>query len=408
MTHTEHVLPNGLRIVHHPTEFPVGHCALLINTGSRDEKEDEHGMAHFIEHNLFKGTKKRKTYHILSRLDDVGGDLNAYTTKEETIIHASFLKEHFSRALELIADILINSTFPVKELQKEKDVIRDEIHSYLDSPSEYIFDEFENQIFKNHPMGRSILGTEKSLDKFNRKMVLNFINTNFNPEQMVLSISGPISWKRLLKLIESHFSEIPYKGKNNGRKTLSPYNPKKIESQKETYQTHAIVGNRAYDLHHDYFTAMVLVNNLLGGSGMNNRLSLNIREKYGFAYNIESFYSPYTDTGIFGIYLGTDKGTIDRSLELVHKELKKLRETKLGTIQLSKAKKQLIGQIALAQENNLALAIALGKSLLNYNRIDTIEDVYEKIERITTEQVLEVSNTVFEPAQLSSLIYKAR
>lgn len=408
MKHIEHVLPNGLRIVFHPSESQVGHCAILLNTGSRQERENEQGMAHFIEHNLFKGTKKRKTYHILSRLDDVGGELNAYTTKEETVIHASFLRTDFNRALELVADILINSTFPVKELNKEKDVIRDEIHSYIDSPSEHIFDEFENQIFAGHAMGHSILGTEESLDTFNRKMVLDFIHRNFHPEKMVLSVSGKIGWSRLFKMVEKYFSEINYNGTKNHVEPISAYHPKTVEEQKETYQTHAIIGNRAYDYNHPDFTAMVLLNNLLGGPGMNNRLSLNIREKYGFAYNIESFYSPYSDTGIFGIYLGTHKGTIKRSIELVLKELKKLRNQNLGSVQLSKAKKQLIGQIALNQENNLALTLALGKSFLNYNRIDTLEDVYKKIESVTATQIRDISNHIFNPNQLSQLIYKAR
>ena len=408
MTHIEHVLPNGLRIVFHPSDSPVGHCALLLNTGSRHEEDDEHGMAHFIEHNLFKGTKKRKTYHILSRLDDVGGELNAYTTKEETVIHASFLRTHFNRALELVADILLNSTFPVKELKKEKDVIRDEIHSYIDSPSEHIFDEFENQIFAGHAMGHSILGTEKSLDSFNRKMVIGFIERNFHPEKMVLSVSGKIGWNRLLKMIETYFSEIKYNGTKNHVIPVSQYQAKTVEEQKDTYQTHAIIGNRAYDYNHPDFTAMILLNNLLGGPGMNNRLSLNIREKYGFAYNIESWYAPYSDTDIFGIYLGTHKGTISKSIALVLKELKKLRDQKLGSIQLGKAKKQLVGQIALSQENNLALTLALGKSFLNYNRIDTLEDVYKKIEAITAEQVQDISNHIFNPDQLSQLIYKAR
>lgn len=408
MKHIEHVLPNGLRVVFHPSQSAVGHCALLLNTGSRNEEDDEHGMAHFIEHNFFKGTKKRKTFHILSRLDDVGGELNAYTTKEETVIHASFLKTHFSRALELVADILLNSTFPEKELKKEKDVIRDEIHSYIDSPSEHIFDEFENQIFANHPMGHSILGTEESLDSFNRGKLITFIQRNFHPEKMVLAVSGKIGWPRLLTLIEQYFSSIYYNGIKNRITPISAYKASHIQEQKDTYQTHAIIGNRAFNYHHANFTAMVLLNNLLGGPGMNNRLSLNIREKYGFAYNIESWYAPYSDTGIFGIYLGTHKGTIDKSMALVLKELKKLRENKLGSIQLSKAKKQLIGQIALSQENNLAMTLALGKSYLNYNRIDTLNDVYKKVEAISADQLRDISNQVFNPNLLSQLIYKAR
>jgi len=408
MTHLEHTLLNGLRIVFQPTKTIIGHCALLINTGSRDEEAHEHGMAHFIEHNLFKGTKRRKAYHILSRLDDVGGELNAYTTKEETVIHTSFLVEHYDRALELIADILLNSTFPEKELKKEKDVIRDEIHSYLDNPSESIFDDFENAVFAGHPMGKSILGTEESLESFTREMVQDFISKNYNPHKMVLCVSGPVAWTKLNKMIDKYFSNITFNGKANGRIHPADYHVQKTEEQKELMQTHAIIGNRAVDLHSEQFIPMVLLNNLLGGPGMNSRLNLNIREKYGFAYNLESFYSPYTDTGVFGVYLGTHKDDIEKSLNLVKKELRLLCDKKLGVVQLNKAQKQLIGQVALSQENNLSLIIALGKSLLNYNRIDTIEDVYARISQISAEDVLEIANTVFDPKQLSTLLYKAR
>ncbi len=408
MSHLLHQLPNGLRIVFQPAQSSVGHVALLINTGSRDELENEQGMAHFIEHNLFKGTKKRKAYHILSRLDDVGGDLNAYTTKEETIIHASFLQNYLDRSVELIADILINSTFPEKELKKEKDVIRDEIDSYADSPSEQIFDDFENVVFANHPMGRSILGTPESLDLFTRQMVLTFIARNYHPERMVLSFSGNFTWKTVLRLAHKYFAHLPFTGTLQRRMPLTPYQPTLLEEQKEILQTHAIIGNRAYSMHDDAFMGMILLNNLLGGPGMNSRLNLNIREKYGFAYNIESFYSAYTDCGIFGIYIGTHKGTIDRSLNLIKKEMQILCTKKLGHLQLHKAQKQLMGQVALSQENNLSQALALGRSLMHYNRIDTIEDVYKKIAQTNASTLLSIANAIFAPNDQSLLIFKAR
>ena len=408
MTHIVHTLANGLRIVFQPAKTVVGHVALMINAGSRDEGMAEQGMAHFIEHNLFKGTQKRKAYHILSRLDDVGGELNAYTTKEETVIHASFLNMHLDRALELVADILIHSTFPEKELKKEKDVIRDEIHAYSDSPSEQIFDDFENLIFANHPMGRSILGTEESLDRFNREMILDFIAKNYHPEQIVLSICGEYAWKKVERYAAKYFAELPFSSTFTERLAITPYTTQTVSEQKEIVQTHAVLGNRAYSLHHDSFTTLFLLNNLLGGPGMNSRLNLNIRERYGFAYNIESFYTPYTDTGVFGIYIGTHKDTIDRSLTLIHRELKVLRDKALSPTQLHKAQKQLLGQIALSQENNLALAIALGRSLLCYNRIDTIEDVYARINAITANEALAVANEIFTPEAQTLLIFKAK
>jgi predicted Zn-dependent peptidase len=408
MTHAVHTLANGLRIVFQPAKSVVGHVALLINAGSRDETLPEQGMAHFIEHNLFKGTQKRKAYHILSRLDDVGGELNAYTTKEETVIHASFLNMHLDRAAELVADILIRSTFPEKELKKEKDVIRDEIHAYSDSPSEQIFDDFENLIFANHPMGRSILGTEESLDSFNRQMILDFIARNYHTEQMVLTICGDYTWKTIERYTAKYFSELPFTSTLADRAPLTAYAAQTVTEQKEILQTHAVLGNRAYSLHHESFTTLFLLNNLLGGPGMNSRLNLNIRERYGFAYNIESFYTPYTDTGVFGIYIGTHKNTIDRSMTLIHRELKMLRDKVLSPTQLHKAQKQLLGQIALSQENNLSLAIALGRSLLCYNRIDTIEDVYARISAITAAEALAVANEIFAPEEQTLLIFKAK
>lgn len=407
-THAEFELPNGLRTVFQYLDSPVAHCSLVINAGSRDEAENEQGMAHFIEHNLFKGTTKRKAYHILSRLDDVGGELNAYTTKEETVIHTSFLKIHLGRAMELMADILLYSTFPEKELKKEKDVIRDEIHAYLDSPGDSIFDDFEDLLYAQHPMGRNILGTEESLDRFNREMIINFINRNYHPSQMVLSIAGDFTQAKAKKLALKYFAKLQSKTPITPRLVVNGYTPQYREEQKDTMQSHAIIGGRAYSYHHPHYTGFVLLNNLLGGPAMNNRLNLNIRERYGFAYNIESFYTPYSDTGTFGIYIGTHKGSMQKSIQLILKELKKLRTEKLGVAQLSKAKTQLIGQIALAQENNLALNIALGKSLLNYNRIDTLEDLHKKIAEITPELLVTMAEEIFTEENLSTLIYKAK
>lgn len=406
MSWNTHVFPNGLRLIHQEVNRAIGHCGLVINAGSRDELEQEQGLAHFIEHTLFKGTKKRKAYHILSRMEDVGGEINAYTSKEETSLYASFLAPYYGRAIELLFDIAFQSTFPAKEIKKERDVIVDEINSYRDNPVESIFDDFEEVLFNGHPLGRNILGTKESVQSFGRTDILRFIGRNYNLHGMVLSSVGPISFKKLVKLVERYTAGFTSAAWDRPRELVNGYHPQVVEVKRDGYQTHAIVGNRAYPARHEKVTAMLLLNNLLGGPGMNNRLNLNIRERYGFTYNLESFYQPYTDTGVFGVYLGTDPGTVDRTLGLVQRELKKLRDVPLGTLQLTKAKRQLLGQVAMSQENNASNMLGLGKSYLLFDHIDTLEEMTAKIEAVTPAQLLDVANEVFDPAQQTTLIYK--
>jgi predicted Zn-dependent peptidase len=399
-------LENGIRLVHLRIPGLVAHCGLIINAGSRDETLPEHGIAHFIEHMLFKGTKKRKAYHILSRLEDVGGELNAYTTKEETAIHASFLKEDYARAIELISDITFNSVFPEKEIEKEKDVVNEEINSYLDNPSELIFDDFEELIFSNQPIGRNILGTPESVKSLSQKMIMDFISKNYNTSQMVFCSVGNISDEKILKLFQSHFSYI-VTGKNNNR-INQPwiYKPASVTKEMDTYQNHCIMGNLTYDLKDKRRMGMFLLNNILGGQGLNSRLNLSLREKHGFAYNVESSYNPYYDTGIFSIYFGTDNQYLDKSISIALAELKKLRTTKLGTIQLSKAKNQIKGYLARGYENHESLMLSLGKSLLFFNKIESIEDLCKKLDAVTASELLETANDIFEPSKMSTLIYK--
>ncbi|MEQ9262349.1 MAG: pitrilysin family protein [Owenweeksia sp.] len=399
-------LPNGIRFVHRYVNRPVGHCGLMIQAGSRDETPETEGLAHFIEHILFKGTRKRKAFHILSRMEDVGGELNAYTSKEDTVIYASFLGNDYQRAIELIFDIGFHSTFPEKELVKEKEVIIDEINSYKDSPSELIFDDYEAQLFPNHSLGMNILGTPETVRSFKRQDVLNFLDSAYGTQQMVFSYVGHIKAPRILAFLQKITEDIPARSGTVPRSTPHSYQPSRVESTRPVFQNHVITGNRAYAAGDEKSRTLHLLNNLLGGPGMNSRLNLNIREKYGFTYNIESFYTPYSDTGVFGIYAGTDPATIGRTLKLIEKELRKLREKKLGTIQLSKAKRQILGQIAMAQENNVSLMLALGKSLLTFDRIDTFDEVREKIENITAEDLIDVANEILAPEQLSTLIYK--
>jgi predicted Zn-dependent peptidase len=401
-----HTLDNGIRLVHHRIPGLVGHCGLIINIGSRDETNREHGMAHFIEHMLFKGTKRRKAYHILSRLEDVGGELNAYTTKEETAIHASFLKEDYERAIELISDITFKSVFPEKEIEKEKDVIIEEINSYLDNPSELIFDDFEELIFSNQPIGRNILGTPESVKSFSRKMINDFISNNYDTSQMVFCSVGNISDEKILKLFKIHFSSIFTEKRIIKENESWMYKPTSVTKKMDTYQTHYIMGNLAYDLKDKRRMGMFLLNNILGGQGLNSRLNLSLREKNGLAYNVESSYNPYYDTGIFSIYFGTDSQNLNKSISIANAELKKLRTSKLGSIQLSKAKNQIKGYLARGYENHESLMLSLGKSLVIFNKIDSIEDLCKKIDAVTASELLETANDIFDPSRMSTLIYK--
>jgi len=401
-----HTLDNGIRLVHHRIPGLVAHCGLILNTGSRDETDPEHGIAHFIEHMLFKGTKKRKAYHILSRLEDVGGELNAYTTKEETAVHASFLKDDYERAIELIGDITFNSVFPEKEIEKEKEVVIEEINSYLDNPAELIFDDFEELIFLNQPIGRNILGTPGSVKSFSQKKISDFISNNYNTRQMVFCSVGNIPDEKILKLFKTYFSDIVTNISDVRTNETWLYKPDSVTKKMNTYQNHCIIGNIAYDFKDKRRLGMFLLNNILGGQGLNSRLNLSLREKNGLAYNVESSYNPYYDTGIFSIYFGTDSQYLNKSISIAMAELKKLRTSKLGTIQLSKAKNQIKGYLARGYENHESLMLSLGKSLLVFNKIERIEVTYKKIDAITASELLDTANNIFEPAQLSTLIYK--
>ena len=401
-----HTLNNGIRLVHHRIPGLVAHCGLIINTGSRDETDSEHGVAHFIEHMLFKGTKKRKAYHILSRLEDVGGELNAYTTKEETAVHASFLKDDYERAIDLISDITFNSVFPEKEIEKEKDVVIEEINSYLDNPAELIFDDFEELIFLNQPIGRNILGTPESVKSFSQKKIYDFISNNYNTRQMVFCSVGNISDDKILKLFKTHFTGIVTKKRETRTNKKWLYKPALVTKNMDTFQNHCIIGNLAYDLKDNRRMGMFLLNNILGGQGLNSRLNLSLREKNGLAYNVESSYNPYCDTGIFSIYFGTDSQSLDKSISIAMSELKKLRTSKLGAIQLSKAKNQIKGYLTRGYENHESLMLSLGKSLLVFNKIDTMEDICNKIDDVTASELLETANDIFKPSELSTLIYK--
>jgi predicted Zn-dependent peptidase len=403
-----HTLANGIRLLYKHSLSNITHTCFLVNAGARDEPPQKEGLAHFIEHLLFKQTERRSTNQILNRLELVGADLNAYTTKEYTCIHASLLNQHLERTLDLFEDILFHSTFPEEELVKERSVILDEIASYQDQPEEAIQDDFEGMLFKGHALGNNILGTEQSVNQLTRHDIAGFITDTYNTHEMVFAVIGDYDFNKLIKLTEKYLGPVPENNKRKNRQKPGDMNSQLVTLQKPISQTHGVIGSLAYESAHVHKSALLLVNNLLGGMGMSSRLNLEIREKYGIAYTIESNYTPLTDTGIFSIYFGTDAEKSARAIKLIHKELKKLRDNKLGTLQLHQAKQKFVGQIALAEENRLSLIISMAKSLIDFGSIDTLQQLFDKIEATTAEQVLEISNEIFNEQKLITLLFEPK
>ena len=400
-----HTLSNGLRIVHKPIESNVSYCGFIVNAGTRDEAPDQYGMAHFVEHMLFKGTDKRRAYHIINRMENVGGELNAFTNKEETVVYSVFLEQHFSRAIELLSDITFHSNFPQSEIEKEVEVIIDEIQSFEYSPAELIFDEFENLVFDQSQIGHNILGSAELLQNFDGQMARAFVNKFYNPSNMVFFSLGRTDFKKIVYYAEKYLSAIP-----DIKSDIQRIKPVDISSvnkreDKETSQAHVLIGGRSYSLCDPNRRVLNLLNNLLGGPGMNSRLNISLREKRGYVYNVDSSITSYTDTGITSIYFGCDKKNVDKCISLVHKELNRLRKEKLTSSQLSTAKKQLIGQIGVMGDNHENLALALGKNFLHHNHFNTLAETAQKIEAVTAEQILAVSNEIFDERSLFTLIY---
>jgi len=405
---SQSILRNGIKLLHRRRAGEVAHLALMVNAGMRDERPEENGLAHFIEHLVFKGTNRRKAYHILSCLENVGGDLNAFTTKEETCIHASFLKEHLGKAMDLFADVIFNSTFPENEMEKEKEVILDEINSYRDTPADEIFDEFENMLYRGHQLGRNILGTIDLVSNYTRDDIVRFHNNHYSPDRMILACIGDISFEDFKHLAEKYFAfcegnAIPFE-----RIPFATLPAKTQIEERTSHLTHVIIGGLAYPYNDDRKLKLILLNNILGGPGMNTRLNLNIREKYGFAYTIESQYNAYSDIGNYTIYMGVDPHSQEKSIELVFKELDKLMTQKLGTLQLSNAKKQLIGQVALSNESGMNDLLGMIRAGFFEEHIETLPETITKLEKVTAEDLLEVANDTFQRDKTNLLIYKGQ
>lgn len=401
-----HILKNGLKIIHQQVAGKAAWCGLIIGVGSRDEQPEEEGIAHFIEHVIFKGTEKRKAYHILSRIEDVGGELNAYTTKEDTCIYASFLPKDYERVLELFSDIVFHSAFPEREIVKEKEVVIDEINSYKDSPGELIFDDFEDLIYQGYPIGRNILGSEKAVKTLQREAIQEFVRRNYQPGRMVISSIGDFPFEKLVRLIERYFENIPGDDVPLIRQKPEIYLPQKKVVEMDTYQNHCIIGNIAYDYTQDNRLALSLLVNILGGTGMNSRLNLNIREKYGLAYNVEAAYTPYSDTGVFSVYFGCDAEDLEKCMRLCRKEMSVLCTEPLGHNQLRKAKTQMIGQMTLSSENYENMMLSIGKSFLIYGKVDGLESICKEVLEINPDLLQQVAQEIFAPDKQTVLIYK--
>ena len=399
-----YTLPNGIKGIHRRVRSSVTHCALVVNAGTRDEQSHEYGLAHFAEHAIFKGTKHRKAYQINCRLENRGGELNAYTTKEDTTIHATTLRSDFSKAVELIADVAFSSTFPEHELQKEREVIVDEINTYKDSPADMIFDTFEDLIFAGSELGHNILGTKAALMRHTSESIKRFVERTHTTDQMVFSSIGNMSVKSVQSIAAKYLAEQPSTKRDFKRITPVSVEPFERIVNKHTHQTHCIIGARAYDINDEKRLPLSLLVNILGGPSANSRLNTVLREKNGLSYNTEAVYTPYNDCGMVAIYFSSDHHNADLCRELIDKELQALRTTPPTARRMAMIKRQFLAQMAISMENNEGYMLGAGKSYLVHDEIDTLEEVYRKVSAVTAEQITEVAEEIF--ANTSTLIYQ--
>ena len=422
MKYNTYTLDNGLRIIHLPSDSKVVYCGYQINAGTRNEEPGEEGLAHFCEHVTFKGTERRKAWHILNCLESVGGDLNAYTNKEGTVYYSAILKEHIARAVDLLTDIVFHSVYPQAEIDKEVEVICDEIESYNDSPAELIYDEFENIIFKGSQLGQNILGTAEQVRSFKTEDALRFTRKLYRPDNAIFFAYGDIDFKKLVRLLKKSFLSEERRVKSekfNSPEAQTQFNiqhltfntqhsfeGQTIVMQKNTHQAHVMIGTRAYDVNDSRRMPLYLLNNMLGGPGMNAKLNLALREHNGLVYTVESTMAAYGDTGVWSIYFGCDEHDVKRCLRLVRKELDKFMQKPLSEAQLKAAKKQIKGQIGVACDNRENFALDFGKSFLHYGWEKNVDRLYEQVDEITAEQIQAVAQELFDKDRLTTLIFK--
>ena len=432
MKYNTYTLDNGLRIIHLPSDSKVVYCGYQINAGTRNEEPGKEGLAHFCEHVTFKGTERRKAWHILNCLESVGGDLNAYTNKEGTVYYSAILKEHIARAVDLLTDIVFHSVYPQAEIDKEVEVICDEIESYNDSPAELIYDEFENIIFKDSPLGHNILGTAEQVRSFKTEDALRFTRKLYRPDNAIFFAYGDIDFKKLVRLLKKSFlseerrvkseettfgdrresqfnspeAQAQFNSQHSTFNTQHSFEGQTIVMQKNTHQAHVMIGTRAYDVNDSRRMPLYLLNNMLGGPGMNAKLNLALREHNGLVYTVESTMVAYGDTGIWSIYFGCDEHDVKRCLRLVRKELDKFMQKPLSEAQLKAAKKQIKGQVGVACDNRENFALDFGKSFLHYGWEKNVDRLYEQVDEITAEQIQAVAQELFDKDRLTTLIFR--
>lgn len=406
MNYETATLPNGMRIVHTTNDSPISYCGIMVNSGTRDEYDDESGLAHFTEHMMFKGTQKRRAHHIINRMENVGGELNAYTSKEETVIYSVFFEEYLERSIELIGDMIFNSQFSKEQIERERVVILDEINSYLDVPSALIYDDFEQVVYNNHDLGNPILGTPESLKSITSEKMKRYVERQFKADRMVFFSMGRSSFPKVLRMAEKHLSiNTPTLIEPKPRVASIILPPQKITIQKDTHQSHFLLGRNTYNMFQPERIALYLLNSILGGLGMNSRLNTSLREKNGLVYTVESTHALYTDSGVFTVYFGCDPENTSKCLNLIQKEFHKLKHTPLTIQQLAKAKKQLRGELGIAGENKENLVLDMAKSFLHFNKYVNLSELSELIQNVTSEEIQGVANTLLLSEEFSSLHY---
>ena len=403
-----HTFPNGLRLIHIPSPTNVAYCGISIDAGTRDEEPGEEGMAHFCEHMMFKGTERRKAWHIINRMEAVGGDLNAYTNKEETVVYAAFMKEDFKRAADLIFDIVFHSTYPQHEIDKECEVIVDEIESYNDTPADLIFDRFEDIIYEGNSLGHDILGTAENVRRFQTDDALRFVKRLYRPEKMVFFLFGDVKWEEAKKVVGKKNSGIASLTSPTSftRKTIQTSHPGTFTEERATHQAHVMIGRAAYGSQDDKRIALYFLNNILGGPGMNSRLNVALREHKGLVYTVESTLTNYTDTSTWAIYFGCDAEDVEKCLRAVRKELDRLMDEPLTERQFQAALKQIQGQIGVACDNFENYVLDMAKAYLHYNKFEGKKDTIEHLKKVTPQLLQEVAREIFDEKGLTTLIFR--
>ncbi len=403
--HQIYKLKNGIRVAHNQiTSTKIVHCGIMLDIGSRDETEANQGIAHFWEHMAFKGTAKRNSFHILNRLEAVGGELNAFTDKEKILFYASLRDEYFERAAELLADITFHSEFPKNQINRERQVILEEMAMYHDDPEESMHDIFDSIVFAGHSLGMNTLGRKETVSSFEQKDFRKFVAENLDTSRIVFSVVGNVPFEKAVAIAEKYLGAVPKSTGKSTRQKFTSYKPKEVALKKNIKQSRCAIGRPAFHIKHEKRSAFYMLTNILGGTGMNSRLNLALREKYGFVYNIGAQYIPFTDTGLFVISFGTEPSQLRKSIELVKLEMKKLREEKMGVKQLAAAKEQILGQIAMAEESNISFMMMMGRNLLDHGRVTTLDEIFERVKKTSATDLQELANEMYEEKKMSLLM----